>query len=253
MVWRQLNQVPATAPWLPEDERRWLVETLAANRWRGRDVHGTLRAASPAAAVGAGGRLLLGRAGHLRRELLAAADPPGAGHGVVGHAGPRLRDSLRRRRGGDGGRRRPFGPHRRTALARGALGARPGRRASRWRPWCRRRSTLSLAALSLAAMGVWGTLGSVLGAADGVPHRPRRGRRRRPGQLGGQHRRVRRPDADGLHARRHRDVRGRAVAAGGRAGGRCGDRAAACRAAPRHADEAIEEPRVETRRPRSAS
>ena len=39
------------------------------------------------------------------------------------------------------------------------LGARRRRRASPWRRWCRPRSCWSLAALSLAAMGVWGTLG----------------------------------------------------------------------------------------------
>ncbi len=160
IVWRQLNQLPATAPWLPEDERRWLVETLAAEQVARPDVHDTVRAAlDQRPLVGAGGRLLLGRAGHLRRELLAAADPPGAGHGLVGHGGPRLRHSLRRRRGGDGCRRRPFGPHRRTALARGAARRSPARPASRWRPWSPTSLTLSLAALSLAAMGVWGTLG----------------------------------------------------------------------------------------------
>jgi ACS family tartrate transporter-like MFS transporter len=45
VVWRQLNQLPATAPWLPEDERRWLIEALAAEQATRSDVHGTVRAA----------------------------------------------------------------------------------------------------------------------------------------------------------------------------------------------------------------
>jgi ACS family tartrate transporter-like MFS transporter len=32
VVWRRLDHAPATAPWLPEDERRWLVAELAAER-----------------------------------------------------------------------------------------------------------------------------------------------------------------------------------------------------------------------------
>ena len=45
VVWRQLDQLPATATWLSDDERRWLVETLAAERVSRPDVHGTVRAA----------------------------------------------------------------------------------------------------------------------------------------------------------------------------------------------------------------
>jgi ACS family tartrate transporter-like MFS transporter len=45
VVWRQLNQSPATATWLPEDERRWLVATLAAEQASRPNVHGTVRAA----------------------------------------------------------------------------------------------------------------------------------------------------------------------------------------------------------------
>jgi ACS family tartrate transporter-like MFS transporter len=45
VVWRQLNQLPATATWLPEPERRWLVATLAAEQEARPDLHGTVRAA----------------------------------------------------------------------------------------------------------------------------------------------------------------------------------------------------------------
>jgi ACS family tartrate transporter-like MFS transporter len=45
IVWRQLNQLPASATWLRDDERRWLVATLAAEQQARPDVHGTLRAA----------------------------------------------------------------------------------------------------------------------------------------------------------------------------------------------------------------
>jgi ACS family tartrate transporter-like MFS transporter len=45
IVWRQLNQLPATATWLRADERRWLVATLAAEQQSRPEVHGTLRAA----------------------------------------------------------------------------------------------------------------------------------------------------------------------------------------------------------------
>ena len=67
-------------------------------------------------------------------------------------------DPLRRRRSGNGDRRRPFGPHRRASLARRAVG---DRRGDGLRPGGGAPTSLgwSLAALSLAAMGVWSTLG----------------------------------------------------------------------------------------------
>ena len=45
VVWKRLDQGPATARWLGDDERRWLVAALAAEQQARPDVHGTLRAA----------------------------------------------------------------------------------------------------------------------------------------------------------------------------------------------------------------
>jgi ACS family tartrate transporter-like MFS transporter len=43
VVWRRLDEGPATARWLTEGERQWLTTTLATERSARPDVHGTLR------------------------------------------------------------------------------------------------------------------------------------------------------------------------------------------------------------------
>ena len=43
LVWRRLDHRPDTAPWLPDAERRWLVATLAAERAAAPASHGNLR------------------------------------------------------------------------------------------------------------------------------------------------------------------------------------------------------------------
>jgi ACS family tartrate transporter-like MFS transporter len=45
VVWRRLDHGPETAAWLPEDERRWLVQTLATERARAPGTHTDLRSA----------------------------------------------------------------------------------------------------------------------------------------------------------------------------------------------------------------
>jgi MFS transporter, ACS family, tartrate transporter len=45
VVWRRLDEGPATATWLTEPERRWLIDTLAAEHAARPPAHGSLRAA----------------------------------------------------------------------------------------------------------------------------------------------------------------------------------------------------------------
>lgn len=45
IVWRRLNAGPATAAWLPDDERQWLTRTLAEERASAPTGHGDLRTA----------------------------------------------------------------------------------------------------------------------------------------------------------------------------------------------------------------
>lgn len=45
IVWRRLHDGPATAAWLPDDERQWLTRTLAEERANAPAAHGSLRAA----------------------------------------------------------------------------------------------------------------------------------------------------------------------------------------------------------------
>ncbi len=45
IVWRRLHDGPATAAWLPDDERQWLTRTLAEERASAPATHGDLRGA----------------------------------------------------------------------------------------------------------------------------------------------------------------------------------------------------------------
>jgi ACS family tartrate transporter-like MFS transporter len=159
VVWRQLNQLPATATWLPEDERRWLVETLAAEQRSRPDLHGTMRAAFASGRLWALAAIYfsvvlaiygvsfwlpqilqgLGTASSATVALISAIPYVAAAVAMVliGAHSDRTRE-------------------RRRHVALSALAGAAGFALAALVPAS---LTLSLAALSLAAMGVWGTLG----------------------------------------------------------------------------------------------
>ncbi len=161
---------------------------------RGRRASRPARGAGQRPALDAGGHLLLHRAGVLRRQLLAAADPPAVERLPVGRGCAHLGGALRRGGHRHGGRGRALRPHGRAALARGRAG--PRRRAR----LCRRgqRPAFGGPVAHRAVGGGARHLGrarTLLGAADGVPAGPGGGRRRRARERRGQHRRLRRADA----------------------------------------------------------
>jgi ACS family tartrate transporter-like MFS transporter len=159
VVWRQLNQLPATATWLPEDERRWLVETLAAEQRSRPDLHGTMRAAFASGRLWALAAIYfsvvlaiygvsfwlpqilqgLGTASSATVALISAIPYVAAAVAMVliGAHSDRTRE-------------------RRRLVSLSALAGAAGFALAALVPAS---LTLSLAALSLAAMGVWGTLG----------------------------------------------------------------------------------------------
>jgi len=159
VVWRRLDAGPAEAAWLPDDERRWLVTALAAERAAAPAGHGDLRAAL------ASGRLwalaavyfsvvlaIYGVSFWLPQMLQAMAGTSSALVALVS-AVPYLAAALamvvvgaRSDRTGE----------RRWHVAGSALAGALGFVVAALVPGS---FTLSLAALSLAAMGVWGTLG----------------------------------------------------------------------------------------------
>ncbi|MGD9904025.1 MAG: MFS transporter [Vicinamibacterales bacterium] len=159
VVWRRLDDGPAQATWLAEDERRWLVAALAAERATAPPGHGSLRAAFASARLWALAAIyfsvvlaIYGVSFWLPQMLQALG---GASSAVVA-----LVSAV---------------PYVAAAIAMVAVGARSDRTGER--RWHVAGSAVagalgfvlaalgpasfafSLMALSLAAMGVWGTLG----------------------------------------------------------------------------------------------
>ena len=159
VVWRRLGETPATAKWLSEREREWLTRTLASEQAARPEAHGSLRAAF------ASGRLwmlstcyfatalaIYGVAFWLPQILQGTSGMSAATLALVS-AVPYLAAAtamviIGRHSDRTGERRR----HVAVSAVAGALGFAAAALFS---------SSLvfSLAALSLAAMGVWGTLG----------------------------------------------------------------------------------------------
>ena len=103
IVWRRLNEGPATARWLSEAERRSLTDAPGGGPRHGsrraRHARCGVRQSTP---VGALRDLLLHRPGHLRGQLLAAADAAGRRLALVGDGLARVGPSLRGRSRRDG-------------------------------------------------------------------------------------------------------------------------------------------------------
>ena len=126
---------PAKATWLAEDERRWLEDTLEAERRSTVKAHGhfTLRQAlTDTARADAGGDLLHHRHGDLRHHLLPAADPQEPEAHRLGD-GSRDRGPVRGGHDRHGLVELVLGPAQRAALALRHRGDRGGDRADRRR------------------------------------------------------------------------------------------------------------------------
>ena len=159
VLWR-LTERPEDATWLSPEERTWLARKDGGRAGaHAGDVHHVRRRDQQRPAVGADGAVLLHRDRVLRRRLLAAADRAGDRHAELRHGGAAVCDSLRRGDHWDGDHRHPFGSHRRAAMAcRGAMPDRRGGLRPHGACAVDRRRCRSLT-LSIAAFGIWGTLG----------------------------------------------------------------------------------------------
>ena len=159
IVWRQLNQLPATAPWLPEDERRWLVETLAAEQVARPDEHDTVRAALTSgrlwalAAVYFSVVLAIYGVSFWLPQILQALGTASSATVALVSAIPYVAAAVAMVIVGGSSDRTG---ERRWHVALSALAGATGFALAALAPTS---LTLSLAAMSLAAMGVWGTLG----------------------------------------------------------------------------------------------
>ena len=159
VVWRQLNQLPATATWLPDDERRWLTDALAAEQQARPNVHFTVRAAfaSPRlwalAAIYFSVVLAIYGVSFWLPQILGALGTTSSATVALVSAIPYVAAAVAMV---------VIGAHsdrtgeRRWHVALSALAGAAGFALAAVVPAS---LTLSLAAMSLAAMGVWGTLG----------------------------------------------------------------------------------------------
>jgi ACS family tartrate transporter-like MFS transporter len=159
VVWRRLNETPATARWLSEAERRWLTDTLEAERAARPPGHGSLRGAF------ASGRLwalaviyftivlaIYGVSFWLPQILQALGEASSATVALVS-ALPYVAAAVAMVVVGS---RSDRTGERRWHVAGSALAGAAGFAIAALAPTS---LAISLAALSLAAMGVWSTLG----------------------------------------------------------------------------------------------
>jgi ACS family tartrate transporter-like MFS transporter len=159
VVWRRLDAGPAEAAWLPDDERRWLATTLAAERAAAPAGHGDLGAALASGRLWALAAIyfsvvlaIYGVSLWLPQMLQAMGGTSAALVALVSAvpyvaaAAAMVAVGARSDRTGE----------RRWHVAGPALAGATGFVLAALAPGS---FALSLAALSLAAMGVWGTLG----------------------------------------------------------------------------------------------
>ena len=159
VVWRRLDEGPATATWLTEPERRWLIDTLAAEQAARPPAHGSLRTAFGSGRLWALAAIYfsvvlaiygvsfwlpqmlqhLGTASSATVALVSAIPYVAAAVAMVIVGGHSDRTGERRW-------------HVALSALAGAAGFAIAALVPTSLAW-------SLAALSLAAMGVWGTLG----------------------------------------------------------------------------------------------
>jgi ACS family tartrate transporter-like MFS transporter len=159
VVWRRLDAEPAAAAWLDDAERRWLVATLAADRAASPAVHGTLREAATSGRLWALTAVyftvvlaLYGVSFWLPQMLQALGTASSATVALVSSL-PYLAAAVAMVLvGGHSDRTGERRWHLAVSALAGALGFALAAIGPTSLP-------MSLAALSLAAMGVWGTLG----------------------------------------------------------------------------------------------
>jgi ACS family tartrate transporter-like MFS transporter len=158
LVWRRLGDTPATATWLSEGERQWLTSTLAAEQAGRPDAHGSLRAAFASGTLwGLSGVyfsivLAIYGVSFWLPQILQSLGSSSAAMVSLISALPYLAAAIAMVLVG---RHSDRSDERRWHVALSALAGASGFAAAALSSSV----ALSLAALSVAAMGVWGTLG----------------------------------------------------------------------------------------------